>query len=182
MNQFIFLGFGLIVAWIIFTFNRLVHDRNRTKSAWSDVDVQLKRRYDLIPKLVDVVKGYGSYERDVLENVTKLRAEGEKTQDPKLRGEIEGVVNQHLSSLLIIAEAYPDLKASTIYLDLMKELTNTEDQLQYARRYFNGAILVFNNRIESSPDLFIAKAFHFEKSAFFELENPLDRKAPEVKI
>jgi LemA protein len=182
MNQFIFLGFGLIVAWIIFTFNRLVQDRNRTKSAWSDIDVQLKRRYDLIPKLVDVVKGYGSYERDVLENVTKLRAQGEKTQDPKLRSEIEGLVNQHLSSLLIIAEAYPDLKASTIYLDLMKELTHTEDQLQYARRHFNGAVLVFNNRIESFPDLFIAKAFHFEKSVFFELENPLERKVPEVKI
>jgi LemA protein len=182
MNQIILLSLGIIIAWVIFAFNRLVQDRNRTKSAWSDVDVQLKRRYDLIPKLVDVVKGYGSYERDVLENVTKLRAEGEKTQDPKLRGDIEGLISQHLSSLVLIAEAYPDLKASTIYLDLMKELTNTEDQLQYARRYFNGAVLVFNNRIESFPDLFIANAFHFEKSAFFQLENPLERKAPEVKI
>ena len=158
---------GIVFGWAIYSYNRLVRDRVRVETGWSDIDVQLKRRHDLIPKLVTAVKQYAAYESATLEAVTSQRGEN---LEPRQSSDAEQAISRDLKSLLAVAEQYPDLKADQAFLDLQKNLTNVENHLQYARRYYNGAVRNLNIRIDSFPDTVIAKAFGFVKASFFEFD------------
>ena len=158
---------GLIFGWSIWAYNRLVRDRVRVETGWSDIGVQLKRRHDLIPKLVSAVKQYAAYESATLEAVTTLRTE---TIEPQKSSDTEQAISHDLKRLLAVAEQYPDLKANQSFLDLQKNLSQVEHHLQYARRYYNGAVRNLNVRIDSFPDTLIAKAFNFTKANFFEFD------------
>jgi LemA protein len=167
---FIALALAAVLVWGIVAYNLLVRDRNRVAQSWSDVGVQLARRHDLIPKLVEVVKQHAGYERSVLENVADLRTRGMRETSPAARGAIEGELGTSLQRLIAIAEAYPDLKASTSYVELMKNLTDAENQIQYARRYYNGAVNNLNTRIATFPDMVPARLFGFARAEYFEFE------------
>ncbi len=169
-----------LLVWAAVAFNLLIRDRNRVAQAWSDVDVQLLRRHDLIPRLVEMVKGYAGYERAVLANIAELR--GQSAASPAARGEAEKTVAASVNRLVALAEAYPDLKASENFRDLHNKLVDTENQLQYARRYYNGAVNLLNNRIQRFPDLLIANTFGFKLAEFFDLEDPAAAKAPGVAL
>ena len=170
----------VIVLWIILVFNRLVTLRNRTKEAWSDIDVQLKRRYNLIPNLVETVKGYASHERQLFENVTKARTLAMQAQTVKEKGEAENMLSGTLKSLFAVVENYPDLKASTNFLELQRELRDTEDKIQAARRFYNGNVRDLNIKIESFPANIVANLFNFQKMELFEIGLPEEREAPKV--
>jgi LemA protein len=176
-----FIIFAALLLWAVVAFNLLIRDRNRVSQAWSDVDVQLLRRHDLIPRLVEMVKGYAGYERAVLANITELRAQG-SAASPAARGEVEKTVASGVTKLVALAEAYPDLKASENFRDLHTRLVETENQIQYARRYYNGAVNLLNNRIQRFPDLLIANIFGFKPAEFFDLEDPAAARAPGVSL
>jgi LemA protein len=180
MNSILLGLFLLIVAWAIFAFNLLVRDRNRVAQSWSDVDVQLLRRHDLIPRLVEMVKGYAGYERAVLANLTELRTQ--VPASPAARTEVEKTVNSGVTRLIALAEAYPDLKASENFRDLHQKLVDTENQIQFARRYYNGAVNLYNNRIQRFPDLVVAGSFGFKQAEFFDLEEKAAAAAPAVNL
>lgn len=156
---------------MILTFNRLVILRNRTKEAWSDIDVQLKRRYDLIPNLVETVKGYASHEKELLENVTKARVMAMQAQGVKEKEAAENMLSSTLKSLFAVTENYPDLKASTNFLELQRELRDTEDKIQAARRFHNTNVRDLNTKIESFPSSIIASMFGFKQREFFEADS-----------
>jgi LemA protein len=162
---------GLPAVWAIVIYNLLVRDKNRVLTAWSDIDVQLKRRHDLIPKLVEAVKHYADYESTMLTHITELRQQSETVADIARKGEVEQELAGTVNKLLAIAEDYPDLKASASYLDLQRNLTDVEQQLQYARRYYNGAVRNLNIRIESFPDMLVARLFGYRQAQFFQYEN-----------
>jgi len=168
------------LAWGIVSFNLLVRDRNRVGQAWSDVDVQLRRRHDLIPQLVEVVKRYSSYERALLENLAELRARGMRERSPAALAAVESSLARGVERVIAIAEAYPDLRASGNFLDLQRSLADTENQIQHARRYYNGAVNNLNTRIESFPDLIVARLFRFRPAEYFELDDPAIAVVPEV--
>jgi LemA protein len=168
------------LVWVAVAFNLLIRDRNRVAQAWSDVDVQLLRRHDLIPRLVEMVKGYAGYERAVLSNIAELR--GQTSASPAARGEAEKAVSSGVTKLVALAEAYPDLKASENFRDLHDKLVDTENQIQFARRYYNGAVNLLNNRIQRFPDLLIANAFGFKLAEFFDLEDPAAARAPGIAL
>lgn len=175
---------ALIILWLIFTYNRLVTYRNRVKEAWSDIEVQLKRRYDLIPNLVETVKGYAKHEQDAFEKVIKARAEalkgGASLQD---QAQKENVLSGALKSIFAIAEAYPDLKANTNFLELQRELSDTENKIQAARRFYNSNVLAINNAVELFPSNLIAGTFGFKKEEFFDLdETPAQREPVKVNF
>jgi LemA protein len=180
--QIILIIVGLIILWIIFIYNRLITLRNRAREAWSDIDVQLKRRHDLIPNLVETVKGYASHERETFENVTEARVKAISAQGMKERAEAENVLSNTLKTLFAVAENYPDLKASTNFLELQRELSDTENKIQSARRFYNGNIRDLNIKIESFPANIIAGLFKFIKMEFFGIEEAEEREAPEVKF
>lgn len=171
-----------LVVWLIIIYNRLVKHKNMVDEAWSGIDVQLKRRHNLIPSLVEVVKGYRDYEEKVLIEITKKRGESLNTDSAKEKGAAEAGISQGIKSLFALAENYPDLKANKSYLDLQKNLTDTEDQIQYARRYYNGAVRNLNILIDSFPDLVVARAFNFDPREYFELEYATMRKSPDVNF
>jgi LemA protein len=173
---------ALVLVWAIVGFNLLVRDRNRVAQSWSDVDVQLMRRHDLIPRLVEMVKGYAGYERALLENLTQLRGKAAHDAAPGARGETERSVTSGVTKLIALAEAYPDLKASENFRDLHSKLVDTENQIQYARRYYNGAVNLFNNRVQKFPDFLLANTFGFNPAEFFELEDPRAAAAPAVAL
>ena len=179
MTEILILLCSVAVIWGIVTFNLLVRDKHRVRAAWSDVDVQLKRRHDLIPKLVDAVQTYAGYESQLFEQITRVRAQAEHTDDPNEKGRLENELGGGMQRLLAVAEAYPDLKASAQYVNLMQQLTEVENHIQYARRYYNGAVRNLNVRIESFPDLLIARAFAFRQARLFELESVTERHPPE---
>jgi len=156
--------------WAIFIYNRLVRDRNRVLAAWSDIDVQLKRRHDLIPKLVEAVRRYAAYEQATLSALTRLRGESLQAKDVANRGALEQSIGNGVQRLLAIAEDYPELKANRNFLDLQREISGVENQIQYARRYYNGAVRVLNIRIDSFPDLFVARLFGYRHADYFTLE------------
>lgn len=161
------------VLWLVFAYNRFVNLRNRAKEAWSDIDVQLKRRYDLIPNLVETVKGYASHERELLEKVTEARTmamAAEQSGNPKKIGEAENFLSSTLKSLFAVSENYPDLKASVNFLELQRELRDTEDKIQAARRFYNANVRDLNTKTESFPDKIVAGAFNFKSMEFFEIE------------
>ena len=159
------------LVWGIVSYNLLVRDHHRVAQSWSDVGVQLARRHDLVPKLVEVVQRHAGYERAVLEEVAALRAAGMHETSPAALGSIEGRLGAGQQRLLAIAEAYPELKASASYLDLMRNLTEVEQQIQFARRYYNGAVNNLNTRVASFPDLLVARLLRFAPAEYFEFES-----------
>jgi LemA protein len=170
------------VVWAVVVYNQLVRDRNRVAQAWSDVDVQLTRRHELIPRLVEIVKGYAGYERALLTSLAELRAQSTAGPSPAPRAQIERSVTSGVNRLVALVEAYPDLKASQNFSDLHAKLVDTENQIQYARRYYNGAVNLFNNRIQRFPDLLVARTFGFQVAEFFDLEEPEAAAAPKVAL
>ncbi|MFZ5559251.1 MAG: LemA family protein [Patescibacteria group bacterium] len=172
----------VIILWAIGIFNSLIRLRNRTDEAWSDIDVQLKRRHDLIPNLVETVKGYATHERKAFENVTEARAKAISAQGVAEKAKAENVLSNTLKTLFAVAENYPDLKASANFLELQRELSDTENKIQAARRFYNGNVRDFNIRIESFPSRIVANMLKFQKREFFEIEVPAEREAPEVKF
>lgn len=171
----------VILLYIILMYNGLVTLRNRVKEAWSDIDVQLKRRYDLIPNLVETVKGYASHEKETLDKVIQARSKAMSAQGLKEKGEAENALSGTLKSLFALTENYPDLKASVNFLELQKELTDTEDKIQAARRFYNGNVLDFNTKMEVFPTNTIAVMFGFKVSEFFNAEEG-ERVAPKVSF
>jgi LemA protein len=165
-------------AWAVWIYNRLVRDRNLTLASWSDIGVQLKRRHDLVPKLVDAVRAYAGYESARLEEVTRLRAEALAATRPGESARAERSLGARLAQVVAIAEAYPDLKANAQTLALLRELSAVEDQIQYARRFYNGAVRDYNVRLDSFPDLLVAQAFGFAPAEFFELDSPEEAQPP----
>jgi LemA protein len=170
---------ALAVALI---YNRLVRDRNRVDAAWSDIDVQLQRRHDLIPQLVEAVDQYARYERATIEAITALRAEAMETTDVALLGEKEEQLSHGVQRLLALAERYPDLKASNNFLELQKQLVETENYLQFARRYYNGAVRAFNTRIQSVPGNLVAGWFGFAARMFFQKSSDEAAAVPLVNL
>lgn len=173
----------LLGIWIATTYNRFVTLTKRTEEAWADIDVQLKRRYDLIPNLVETVKGYASHERELFEKVTEARAKAisaEQTRDPKKVAEAENFLSGTLKTLFAVAENYPDLKASTNFLELQRELRDTEDKIMAARRFYNTNVRDLNTATEVFPSNIIANMFGFKKKDFFELTEATAREAPKV--
>jgi LemA protein len=160
----------LLIIILILMYNSLVRLRNRIDNAWSQIDVQLKRRYDLIPNLVETVKGYAAHEKAVFENVTQARANAINAQGPAEQAQAENVLSGALKSLFAVAEAYPDLKANQNFLNLQEELTSTEDRVAYARQFYNDSVLSYNNKIQTFPSSVIAGTFNFEKREYFEGE------------
>jgi len=160
----------LLIVWAIFSYNRLVTMVNRAKEAWADIDVQLKRRYDLIPNLVNTVKGYATHESSAFENVTKARAAAMGAGTLAEKGQAEATLAGALKSVFAIAEAYPDLKANQNFLALQNELTDTEDKIQAARRFYNGNVRDLNTSIQVFPGNVIANLFHFSAMEFFQLD------------
>jgi LemA protein len=163
----VLVGGGL---YLISIYNRLVALRQSADAAWSDIDVQLKRRYNLIPALVETVKGYKEYEADTLEKVVRARQLGLNAQTVKEHEEADNMLTQALGRLFALAEAYPDLKANVNFLDLQQQLSEIESAIQNARRYYNAVVRDYNTRIESFPDLLIAQKYGFRPKEFFELE------------
>lgn len=176
---------GIIVvlgAFIVGAYNGLVRLRNQVKEAWAQVDVQLKRRFDLIPNLMETVKGYMNHERETLESVTQARAAVAGAGSMGDRAEAEGMLGMALGRLFAVAESYPDLKASQNFLALQEELTSTENKIGFARQYYNQSVMTFNNKVEMFPSNIIAGMFSFDKSEFFELKEPEQREAPKVSF
>ena len=163
-----------LLLWAVVIFNALVRDKNRVLAAWSDIDVQLKRRRDLIPKLIEAVKQYTAYEKATLEGVTALRVKAEQVQDIAEQGRIESALGADLRRLVAVAERYPELQASQGFLDLQSNITDTENHIQMARRYYNGAVRNLNTRIDSFPDLLVARLFGFRPGQLFEMEERPD--------
>jgi len=182
MTQII-LGIVILLAlWIIFAFNDLVKLKNRAKESWADIDVQLKRRYDLIPNLVETVKGYASHEREVFEKVIEARSRAMGAKTIKEKGEAENFLSSTLKSLLAVVENYPELKTSQNFLELQRELRDTEDKIQAARRFYNSNVRDLNIKVESFPSNIIASSFGFGKMELFELETVAEREAPKVEF
>ena len=173
---------GVAALWLVAAYNRFVALRNRAKEAWSDIDVQLKRRYDLIPNLVETVKGYASHERDLLEKVTQARTQAMVAQTIKEKGEAENFLSSTLKSLFAVSENYPDLKASINFLELQRELRDTEDKVQASRRFYNTNVRDLNIKIESFPDSVIARVFNFKPMEFFEIGESAAREPVAVKF
>ena len=174
-----------LIAWVVFLYNALIRLRNRTREAWSDIDVQLKRRHDLIPNLVESVKGYMKHERELLEKVTKYRSQAIEAQekgDTKALAKTEAMLGNALGKLQIAVEAYPELKANENVSQLMDELSDTENKIQSSRRFYNGQVRDFNTKIESFPNNLIAGMLSFTKFDFFEVENEKERENVKVKL
>ncbi len=178
MELVIFALIAALIGWLIVIYNHLVRDRNRVLAAWSDINVQLKRRYELIPKLVEVVKGYSRYEESLFSDLTKLRNSSQQVFQPEKKGRIEGQLGVKIDGLFAIAEDYPDLKAGGQFLSLQQNLSLVESDIQLARRYYNGAVRNLNTRIDSFPDLLIARKLGFEQAELFELEPSLEHESP----
>lgn len=182
MSPLIIIGIvvALFALWLWSAYNGLVRLKNQTDEAWSDIDVQLKRRYDLIPNLVETVKGYATHERQAFENVTRARSAAMGASTPEAKGQAENVLSGALKSIFALAEAYPDLKANQNFAKLQDELSDTENKIQAARRFYNGNVRDLNIRIESFPTNMFAKSLGFGKREFFEVDNETE-KAP-VKV
>ncbi len=181
MALYIVLGLIVLIGlWLWMAYNGLVRLKNQTDEAWSDIDVQLKRRYDLIPNLVETVKGYATHEREAFENVTKARSAAMGASTPEAKGQAENTLSGALKSVFALAEAYPDLKANQNFAKLQDELSDTENKIQASRRFYNGNVRDLNTRIESFPTNMIAKNLGFSKREFFAVDNDAE-KAP-VKV
>lgn len=177
--------FGIVVViilWFVVAYNSLIVLRNRMRNAWSQIEVQLKRRYDLIPNLVNTVKGYAQHERATLEEVTKARQQAIQASGVAEQAKAENFLTQTLRSLFAVVENYPDLKANRNFLELQEELTTTENRIAYARQFYNDSTMKLNNRIEKIPTNLVASLFNFKRAEFFELEEAVERTAPKVEF
>ena len=179
---YIILAVIVVVLWAIFVYNRLIALRNRAKEAWSDIDVQLKRRYDLIPNLVETVKGYAGHEREVFEKVTEARTKAMGAKTIQEHSEAENVLSSTLKTLFAVSENYPQLRASENFLELQRELRDSEDKIQAARRFYNGNARDLNTKIEIFPAKIIASLFVFKKIDFFEIEEAAAREPVKVSF
>lgn len=179
---YILIAVVLIIIWLVATYNGLIRLKNQTGEAWSDIDVQLKRRHDLIPNLVETVKGYAKHESGVFENVTKARSQAMGAQTPEEKGKAENMLSGALKSLFAVAEAYPDLKASENFAKLQDELSDTENKIQAARRFYNGNVRDFNTKLQTFPTNMIGGMFGFKDYEFFQIEQEEERKNVEVKL
>jgi LemA protein len=173
---------AVVVLWLIFIFNSLIRLKNRVNEAWADIDVQLKRRYDLIPNLIETVKGYAKHERSLFEKVTEARTKAISAKTVKEQGKAENMLAGTLKSLFAVAENYPNLRANENFLALQNELTDTEDKVQAARRFYNGNVRDFNIKIEVFPNNLVAKMLGFSLRDLFEIEEAGEREAPKVKF
>lgn len=183
MAGFIFLGIvALAVIFFVGAYNSLVGLRNRVKNAWSQIDVQLKRRHDLIPNLVETAKGYMTHERETLSAVTEARSRAMGAGTVAEKGAAESQLTQALSRFLVSVEAYPDLKANTNFLALQEELTSTENKIAFARQSYTDAVNFYNNKIEMFPSNVVAGMFNFRPETFFEIEDATQREAPKVSF
>jgi len=171
-----------VIGYGIFVFNRLVRHRNLVAEGWSGIDVQLRRRADLVPNLIETVKAYAGHERGVLEDVVTARDAGVSAAGVQGQAAASQALGAALGRLFVLAEAYPQLKADKNFLKLQEQLADIEDQLQMARRYFNGATRDYNTLVQSFPDAIIAGPFGFNPGAFFEIDNAADRVAPTVSF
>ncbi len=163
---------GLLLLYGIYVFNKLVRTRNRVNNAWSQIDVQLRRRYDLIPNLVETVKGYAAHERELFEEVTRARARGEQAATVQDQATAENQLTAGLRRLIAVAEQYPQLKASENFLALQEELTGTESKIAFARQFYNDQVTVLNNLVQSFPSNLIARTTGFATREFFEIDEP----------
>jgi len=182
MVVFIFIGVVVLIAlWAILTYNGLVSRRAMVAEGWSGIDAQLKRRADLIPNLVETVKGYAAHERQTFDELTKMRAQA-GSQDPAQRAQAESAITAAIGKVMAVAEAYPDLKASANFQSLQKDLSDLEDQIQLARRYYNGAVRNLNVAVQQFPSNLIANMGGFTAAQFFQLDGPAERTAPKVSF
>lgn len=183
MSLFIYLGIlVIIILWVAGMYNGLVRLRNQVKNAWSQIDVQLKRRHDLIPNLVETAKGYMKHERETLENITKARSQAVDASGVANQAKAEGELSNALSRFMLVVENYPDLKASQNFMSLQEELSSTENKVAFARQFYNDQVQTFNTKIESVPTNIIANMFNFKQAEFFEIETAAEREAPKVQF
>jgi LemA protein len=171
---------AVVAFWLIGAYNGLVRLKNQVKNAWAQIDVQLKRRHDLIPNLVETVKGYAGHEKTTLENVIKARGAAVQAQGPAEQGKAEGMLSAALGRLMVVVEQYPDLKANQNFLALQEELTSTENKIGFSRQHYNDSVMTYNTRTESFPANIVAGMFGFKGEEFFELEDEAAREAPKV--
>jgi LemA protein len=183
MNVWIIVGIIVIIIllWIVGAYNSLVSLRNRVKDQWAQIDVQLKRRFDLIPNLVETVKGYAKHESETLENVVKARNTYMSATTPDDKMKANGELTQAISKLFALSESYPDLKANQNFIDLQNQLNDTENKIASARQFYNDTVLQYNNKVETFPNNIVANLFHFVKEAFFEA-NDTERQNVQVKF
>ncbi|MEJ1967333.1 MAG: LemA family protein [Rhizomicrobium sp.] len=172
----------LIVLWAVMTYNGLVSRRAMVAEGWSGIDAQLKRRADLIPNLVETVKGYATHERTTFDELARLRSQSGVSQDPAARAQAETAISAAIGRIMAVAENYPELKASANFQSLQKDLADLEDQIQLARRYYNGAVRNFNVSVQQFPSNLVANIGGFTAAPFFQLENAADRNAPKVSF
>jgi LemA protein len=169
-------------GFVLSAYNSLVRRRNQVHESWSDIDVQLKRRYNLIPNLVETVKGYATHEKTAFESVTTARAQALGAATPREQAQAENALSATLKSLFAVAEAYPDLKANANFLELQRELSDTENKIQAARRFYNTTVRDLNTAIEQFPTNLVARMFSFKQAEFFELDEPAAREVPKVSF
>jgi len=185
MDQILLLLVAVVVIvglWFVIIYNGFVKLKVRTNEAWSDIDVQLKRRYDLIPNLINTVKGYAKHERELFEKVTKARVSAMNAQNMQEKGQAENMLTGALKSLFAVAENYPQLRANENFLELQRELSDTENKIQAARRFYNGNVRDLNTKIQVFPDSIIAGLMNIKKREFFEIEETVEREKPEVEF
>ena len=181
MFTIVFFAIIVILAIMIISFyNKLVRLKNMAQEGWSGIDVQLKKRYDLIPNLVDTVKGYAKHEKEIFENVAATRSMGINASTVKQQEQAENMITQALGKLFAVAENYPDLKANQNFMELQRELSKVENDIQMSRRYYNGTVRENNITVESFPSNLVANSFSFRKFDFFELENEIERTTPKI--
>jgi LemA protein len=173
---------AVLIVWVIYSYNRLVALTNRSEEAWSDIDVQMKRRYDLIPNLVETVKGYMTHERETLESVTNARTQAMGAQTVEQHAEAENMLTGALKSLFAVAESYPDLKANTNFIELQRELSDTENKIQAARRFYNSVVQDLQNALEQFPSNLIGSSFGFKTREFFALDESEAAARNPVKV
>jgi LemA protein len=179
LTTILLVAVAAVLAWAAWAFNRLIRLRNQTRAAWADIDVQLTRRHDLVPQLVAAVQGYVGHERGVLAAVTQLRAQAVALRSPAQLGVVEAALEQALGRLFALKEAYPDLKASANFAQLQRDLVAVEEHLQFARRFYNGAVRDYNTTIQRVPDMIIARAFGFGDAEFYQAR---DEERPAVGV
>jgi LemA protein len=172
---------ALVLIYLVVSYNGLIRKRNQVQNAWSQIDVQLKRRHDLIPNLVETVKGYAAHERETLEAVIQARNAAVAAPTPAAQASAEGALMGTLNRLFALGEAYPDLKANQNFLALQEELTATEGRVAYARQFYNGSVLDYNNKLQQFPTVFFARMLKFEEREYFEAEEPA-RTVPKVEF
>ncbi len=173
---------AFIVLFFISSYNSLVKFRNQVKNAWSQIDVQLKRRHDLIPNLIETVKGYMTHERDTLENITKARSQAVAAEGVGDKAKAEGELTSALGKFNLVVENYPDLKANQNFLSLQEELTSTENKISFSRQNYNDQVLFYNNKIQMFPSNILAGMFKFNEEEFFEIEDEKEKEVPKVSF